>query len=867
MVPQKLELAQRLMGGANAVEERITCANELREGLEVVFTQDYCNYLQAFFKPFCEVLRNVPPQLTDSPQHKLRNIVLDIISRLPQTDVFRPYVQETSDICMAVMQTDNQDNAIIAIKVAFDLQKTYKGSLEKHAGLLLDFACKMYSEFNATVKEFLLEPQLAASGEPLLSTMGSPSVSSVKSFKLLEATAVAGPSVDSLHPSLVTPYYNDFRISQVKTMSFIMFLLRHHPEVMRPHSQVTADSLVQLLKSCPDSVPARKELLLAMRHMMNTHRDVFRTKLDDMLDDSHILLGSGRACVEALRPLGCTILAELLHSMRKTLSVQQLCKVCGRGILSSLPVAVHSTCVRLLINLVEIIHPMARSINLDGSSKCKVRQLLTHVLEILLTKVKHLKGQATTLLEQAKAEKAEAEAQRAAVSTGAALTDAVAMTAAAGGAPVPEPGKAMLISFLVTPGDKEKEAQDCKSMLALIVSGMKNLVYSLLNFQRNAVTVLQQQGLQQGLPQPPLLMPAGITEEEIRMISRFWSYGLRCLKLAAYTGEVISNRMEDMFQGLVSDPEIMHVVAHMLSNPSTGGKFLVLLASFLVDKKLPLLSNITVVEGAMTLKLFKLFFAAFGNYVDMEPVILPLLVLRLVVEAKQVHGYLQLMRSFFKMVLIAGPKTKNLYTELLPFQQPTMNLILEMLAGPTELLPFLQPTMNLILEMLAGPTADHEPHPGDAGWGPQPTMNLILEMLAGPTELLPFLQPTMNLILEMLAGPTELLPFLQPTMNLILEMLAGPTELLPFLQPTMNLILEMLAGPTELLPFLQPTMNLILEMLAGPTELLPFLQPTMNLILEMLAGPTELLPFLQPTMNLILEMLAGPTGELRLAHL
>jgi hypothetical protein len=137
----------------------------------------------------------------------------------------------------------------------------------------------------------------------------------------------------SLLPLPVTPLcpcslLHPFSVPQVKTTSFLMFLLRQQPELMRPHTQVIADSLVHLLKTCPDAVTARKELLVATRHMMSTSfRDVFRSKLDDVLD-ARVFVGSGRACAESLRPLGYTILAELVHHTRKTLTPTQLSKVC-----------------------------------------------------------------------------------------------------------------------------------------------------------------------------------------------------------------------------------------------------------------------------------------------------------------------------------------------------------------------------------------------------------------------------------------------------------------------------------------------------------------------------------------------------------
>ena len=107
-----------------------------------------------------------------------------------------------------------------------------------------------------------------------------------------------------------------------------------------------------------------------------------------------------------------------------------------------------------------------------------------------------------------------------------------------------------------------------------------------------------------------------------------------------------------------------------------------------------------VQEGALTLKLFKLLFAAFSNYVDMEPVILPHLVhmmervMQLVVTEKQSAGYLQLLRSFFKGVHSAGSKLKSVHAELLPFLQPCLTLILAMLNGPN-----VSELRNLLLEL------------------------------------------------------------------------------------------------------------------------------------------------------------------------
>jgi transformation/transcription domain-associated protein len=55
-------------------------------------------------------------------------------------------------------------------------------------------------------------------------------------------------------------------------MSFLAYLLRHftaHTQ-MGQYQNVLATALVSLLKTCPDSVVIRKELLVAIRHVLAT---------------------------------------------------------------------------------------------------------------------------------------------------------------------------------------------------------------------------------------------------------------------------------------------------------------------------------------------------------------------------------------------------------------------------------------------------------------------------------------------------------------------------------------------------------------------------------------------------------------------
>lgn len=129
---------------AAGIDEKSKVASDAREVIEVVYTQEYPKYLRCFFKPFCEVLRSTTPQFSDNSEHKLRNTILDILHRLPQTDLLKPHVPELFEVLHTrVLAVDNQENGLIAIKIVFDLQKNFRGQYEREAQPFLDYVVQV----------------------------------------------------------------------------------------------------------------------------------------------------------------------------------------------------------------------------------------------------------------------------------------------------------------------------------------------------------------------------------------------------------------------------------------------------------------------------------------------------------------------------------------------------------------------------------------------------------------------------------------------------------------------------------------------------------------------------------------------------
>ena len=147
-----------------AIQARLQMAMEVRDSLEIAHTAEYLNFLKCYFRAFSAILLHVTkPQFVDNPEHKLRNIVVEILNRLPHSEVLRPFVQDLLKVAMQVLTTDNEENGLICIRIIFDLLRNFRPTLENEVQPFLDFVCKIYQNFKLTVSHFF--DNMAMTGE------------------------------------------------------------------------------------------------------------------------------------------------------------------------------------------------------------------------------------------------------------------------------------------------------------------------------------------------------------------------------------------------------------------------------------------------------------------------------------------------------------------------------------------------------------------------------------------------------------------------------------------------------------------------------------------------------------------------------
>eukprot|EP00961_Rhodomonas_salina_P252839 3417497-Rhodomonas_salina.1 len=262
--------------------DRLQLAQEIRESIEIVQTSEYGNFLQHFIKAFNTYLRgvsaadspyHVPPGerfQTESPSYKTRSVLLEILNRVPTTEVLKPFAPDLLKLCMHLLENDDEDNAVIALRIILDLHKTYRGvrpavgPLEQDVQPFLDFVRKAYENFDATLRSaFHLTPGVAPKPAVRRSTESFKVVTECPLivmflFQLYDSYAPA--NVQTLLPLMVkainlrapaearsSALFVDFIAAQVKTLSFLTYLLRGSADWVRPHKEIIPMSVVQLL--------------------------------------------------------------------------------------------------------------------------------------------------------------------------------------------------------------------------------------------------------------------------------------------------------------------------------------------------------------------------------------------------------------------------------------------------------------------------------------------------------------------------------------------------------------------------------------------------------------------------------------------
>ncbi|KAJ6097184.1 hypothetical protein N7499_001558 [Penicillium canescens] len=196
--------------------------------------------------------------------------------------------------------------------------------------------------------------------------------------------------------------FGEFITAQVKTMSFLAYLLRLYAHQLQDFLPTLPSVVVRLLQDCPrEKSGARKELLVAIRHIINfNYRKIFLEKIDELLDE-RTLIGDGLTVYETMRPLAYSMLADLIHHVRDHLSRDQIrrtVEVYTKNLHDDFPgTSFQTMSAKLLLNMAENISKL--------EDKREARYFLIMILDAIGDKFASMNHQFNNAVKVSKAYK------------------------------------------------------------------------------------------------------------------------------------------------------------------------------------------------------------------------------------------------------------------------------------------------------------------------------------------------------------------------------------------------------------------------------------------------------------------------------
>ncbi|KEY73370.1 hypothetical protein S7711_01483 [Stachybotrys chartarum IBT 7711] len=502
--------------------------------------------------------------------------------------------------------------------------------------------------------------------------------------------------------------FGDFITAQVKTMSFLAFLLRQYSNQLQDFLPTLPEIVVRLLRDCPREKSAtRKELLVAIRHIINYNfRKIFLSKIEDLLDEK-TLTGDGLTVYETMRPLAYSMLADLIHHVRDLLNPEQIRKtveVYTRNLQDSFPgTSFQTMSAKLLLNMAECIAKLP--------NKADARHYLMMILNAIGDKFAAMNRQypnAVKLSEQYRRQ----------------IEEGVTDSYLAADEVPPDWDETDIFTAvpikLSNPRDRGADpVMDNKFLFRNLMNGLKNTFYQLRSC--NVGTLVDVKNT------PPHWgdISWGFSAEEVQVIVKLFREGafvfryydipkpatesqymstveymanfymvssskeekdlletfatvFHCVDPATFH-EVFQQEMPRLYDMIFEHTALLHIPQFFLASEATSPSFCGMLLQFLMDR-IDQVGSADVKKSSILLRLFKLAFMAVTLFAAQnEQVLLPHVVsivtksIELSTKAEEPMNYFLLLRSLFRS--IGGGKFEQLYKQILPLLEMLLDVL------------------------------------------------------------------------------------------------------------------------------------------------------------------------------------------------
>ncbi|XP_044034365.1 transformation/transcription domain-associated protein isoform X2 [Siniperca chuatsi] len=841
-------------------ETKLKMMQEVSENFEnVTSSPQYSTFLEHIIPRFLTFLQDGEVQfLQEKPTQQLRKLVLEIIHRIPTNEHLRPHTKNVLSVMFRFLEIESEENVLICLRIIIELHKQFRPPISQEIHHFLDFVKQIYKDLPKVVARYFENPQVIAENtvpspemvgmitSVLVKTAPEREDSETRTHTIIPRGSLSLKVLAELPIIVVLMYqlyklnihnvvsefvplimntimlqvspqarqhklynkelYADFIAAQIKTLSFLAYIIRIYQDLVGKYSQQMVKGMLQLLSNCPsETAHLRKELLIAAKHILTTDlRSQFIPCMDKLFDES-ILIGSGYTARETLRPLAYSTLADLVHHVRQNLPLTDLSlavQLFAKNIDDeSLPSNIQTMSCKLLLNLVDCIRSKSEQENGNG------RDILMRMLEVFVLKFHTIaRYQLVSIFKKCKPQ-SEMGVVDPGVLPGVPATPTPSTTPAI---PPPAPPTPVTpappppATPFDRPGEKEDkqtfQVSDCRSLVKTLVCGVKTITWG--------ITSCKAPGEAQFIPNKQL------QPKETQIYIKLVKYAMQALDI--YQVQVANNQQtyirvancqtvrmkeekevlehfagvftmmnpltfKEIFQTTVpymveriSKNYALQIVANsFLANLSTSALFATILVEYLLERLPEMGSNVEL--SNLYLKLFKLVFGSVSLFAaENEQMLKPHLhkivnsSMELAQSAKEPYNYFLLLRALFRS--IGGGSHDLLYQEFLP------------------LLPNLLQGLNMLQSGL------HKQHMKDL------FVELCLTVPVRLSSLLPYLPMLMDPLVSALNGSQTLVSQGLRTLELCVDNLQ-PDFLYDHIQPVraelMQALWRTLRNPAE----------------------------------------------------------------------
>ncbi|KAL3706148.1 transcription-associated protein 1 [Talaromyces marneffei ATCC 18224] len=508
--------------------------------------------------------------------------------------------------------------------------------------------------------------------------------------------------------------FGEFITAQVKTMSFLAYLLRMYANHLQDFLPTLPGVVVRLLQDCPrEKSSARKELLVAIRHIINfNYRRIFLVTIDQLLDE-RTLIGDGLTVYETMRPLAYSMLADLIHHVRDHLTRNQIRKtveVYTKNLHDDFPgTSFQTMSAKLLLNMAEKISKL--------EDKQDARYYLIMILDAIGDKFAAMNYQFDNAVKVSRA-----NSKR---------TDSTPENYLSDRDSPPDWDEIDIFTAvpIKTSNPRDRGGDPVSDNLFLfknLINGLKNIFHQLKNCNPTHIQI--------DPSNTPINWPEvsyGYNAEEVKVIKKLFHEGARvfryygvdqpapdvnysssfeylasqytapmgpqekellesfgtvfhCIDTATFH-EVFHSEIPYLHELMFEHPALIHLPQFFLASEATSPAFSGMVLQYLMDR-IQEVGTSDMAKAKILLRMFKLSFMAVTLFSNQnEQVLYPHVTkivtkcIELSVTAEEPMNYFLLLRSLFRS--IGGGRFELLYKELLPLLEMLLETFNNLLLG------------------------------------------------------------------------------------------------------------------------------------------------------------------------------------------